>query len=147
MGQDAIENNLQPEAFGEIENASVAVRNSADYGSYLTDGKGLPLYIFGEDRKGTNHEKPKSKCYSACADSWPPLLTAGRPHVEGNVKGDLLATFKRRDGREQVTYDGWPLYRFVRDFGPEKATGQALEDFGSTWHLVSPSGEPIRSRL
>ena len=37
-------------------------------------------------------------------------------------------TIDRKDGAHQVTYNGWPLYRFVRHAGPEKTTGQGLKD-------------------
>ena len=29
----------------------------------------------------------------------------------------------RRDGATQVTYNGWPLYRYVKDVGPETRAG------------------------
>jgi hypothetical protein len=30
--------------------------------------------------------------------------------------------------------------------GPEKVTGQGVEDFGGKWYLVSPSGQEIDHR-
>ena len=65
-----------------------------------------------------------STCYGNCANSWPPLVTSGQPKATSGVQGDLLSTIKRKDGSKQVTYNGWPLYRFVRDVGPQQQTGK-----------------------
>jgi predicted lipoprotein with Yx(FWY)xxD motif len=54
-----------------------------------------------------------------------------------------LGLVERRDGSAQVTYDGWPLYHFAKDFGPREATGQDVEDFGDEWYLVTPQGEKV----
>jgi hypothetical protein len=46
----------------------------------------------------------------------------------------------------QVTYNGWPLYIYVSDVGPEgEVAGQDIEDFGEKWYLISPSGEQVQS--
>jgi predicted lipoprotein with Yx(FWY)xxD motif len=54
-----------------------------------------------------------------------------------------LATIERPEGSNQVTYNGWPLYRYAKDVGPESVTGQGVKDFGGKWYLVSPSGQEI----
>jgi len=53
--------------------------------------------------------------------------------------GVTLATIKRPDGTEQVTYKGAPLYTFVKDTGPGQANGQGFKDVG-TWSAVMSSG-------
>ncbi len=57
--------------------------------------------------------------------------------------GTLLATINRPNGSSQVTYNGWPLYRYAKDVKPEKVTGQGVKDFGGKWYLVSPLGQEI----
>jgi predicted lipoprotein with Yx(FWY)xxD motif len=125
--------------------ATVQTQQSETYGEYLADGFGRPLYLFKGDRRSSGDEPAVSTCYEDCAKAWPPLISSGAPEAAGQAKADLLATIERRDGSKQVTYNGWPLYRYVKDFGPEKATGQDVKDFGAEWYLVTPSGEEVHA--
>jgi predicted lipoprotein with Yx(FWY)xxD motif len=52
---------------------------------------------------------------------------------------------ERKDGANQVTYNGWPLYRYVKDVGPQTATGQDVSEFGGEWYLVTPTGEEVHA--
>jgi predicted lipoprotein with Yx(FWY)xxD motif len=49
-----------------------------------------------------------------------------------------LATITRDDGSTQVTYNGWPLYRFARDTAPGQINGQGITAFGGTWSAAMP---------
>jgi predicted lipoprotein with Yx(FWY)xxD motif len=123
--------------------ATVQTQQSDTYGEYLADGFGRPLYLFKGDRRSSGDEPAVSTCYEDCANAWPPLISSGAAKTAGQAKADLLATIERRDRSKQVTYNGWLLYRYVKDFGPEKATGQDVKDFGAEWYLVTPSGEDV----
>ena len=125
--------------------ATVEAQTSDPYGEYLTDDAGHPLYLFKADKRGSRGQQAESDCYEDCAKSWPPLLSAGEPQARVPVKPDLLATLVRKDGAEQVTYDGWPLYRYVKDVGSEVVTGHDVEDFGAEWYLLKPSGEEVQT--
>jgi predicted lipoprotein with Yx(FWY)xxD motif len=112
-------------------------------GTVLVDGKGLTLYLFLPDKHSSH-----SRCSDICAVAWPPLLLPqGRtaPLAGRGVKSSLLGTTIRSDGGRQVTYNGWPLYRWSNDASPGQATGQGLNNLGGLWYVVSPRGEPIRS--
>jgi predicted lipoprotein with Yx(FWY)xxD motif len=128
-----------------VERATVEVKRSTDYGPYLTDGYGRTLYVFEGDQRSKDDQPAVSKCYDNCAKSWPPLLSSGSPEAKAEVNGELLSTVERKDGSQQVTYSGWPVYRFVRDAGPEKATGQGLKDFGAEWRMIAPSGNEVQA--
>src|SRR5215212_10075710 len=65
--------------------AKVGVR-ATKLGKVLVNGSGVTLYLFEKDAKG------KSACSGACAKAWPPVLTKGRPHASGAVKGAKLGT-------------------------------------------------------
>lgn len=110
---------------------------SGSLGSYLTDGSGRALYLFAADPAG------RSSCSGACAQYWPPLTAAGTPRAQGAVQARLLSTIARSDGSRQVSYDGHPLYYFVRDSAPGSVTGEGNDGFGAKWWLVSPSGQAI----
>jgi predicted lipoprotein with Yx(FWY)xxD motif len=114
--------------------ATIATTDNDDYGKLMTDGERLTLYVFFED------DESSSTCYDACADNWPPLLTAGEPQAEGDVDSALLGTAERKDGSTQVTYDGQPLYYYSDDTAPGDVLGF---DSGNVWYPVAPDGAPI----
>ena len=123
--------------------ANVAVEQSDKHGAYLADADGRALYMFTADKQGADGAQAASNCYDACAEAWPPLLTDGEPQAAEQVDASMLGTIERQGGAMQVTYNGWPLYYYVRDQGPGEATGQDVHGFGGEWYLVAPSGEKV----
>lgn len=116
--------------------ATVSTATSSEYGNYLVNADGMALYLFEADVQGE-----KSTCYDGCATAWPPLLSESAPTVSGKANADFLGTIERKDGTMQVTYNGWPLYTFIKDKAPGDTNGQDVHGFGGEWYLVSPQGE------
>jgi predicted lipoprotein with Yx(FWY)xxD motif len=106
-------------------------------GTILVDSKGRSLYLFRADT-GT-----KSACAGACAAAWPPLVTTTKPTAGSGVKSALLGTSKRAGGKEQVTYNGHPLYLFTGDTASGQTNGQGSKAFGAAWYVLSPAGNQI----
>ena len=109
-------------------------------GTVLVNGQGLTLYLFEPDKQST------PTCTTSCAASWPPVvLPAGvsAPLAGGGLVSSLLGIVHRSDGSLQVTYDGWPLYRWIGDTRPGIATGEGLDNFGGLWYAVSPAGAAV----
>ena len=115
---------------------SVGVSKSA-FGRILVDRRGHSLYRFAMD-KGR-----MSTCYGACAAAWPPLISSVKPHVRAGAKRSLLGRTRRIGGRWQVTYNGHPLYTFVKDTAKGQTNGEGVNAFGAEWDLVSPGGATI----
>ena len=68
-----------------------------------------------------------------------PSTTSRRAIRAGKgVEQHLLGTVKRKDGRRQVTYDGWPLYYYVGDTSPGAISCQNVSEYGGLWLVVSP---------
>jgi predicted lipoprotein with Yx(FWY)xxD motif len=109
------------------------------YGTVLFDGKRRVLYGFTRDKRG----KP-STCYGACAAAWPVYFKPGALRVGKGVKQKLVGTVKRKNGRLQVTYNGWPLYYYVGDTSPGAISCQSVNEYGGLWLVVSPAGKLIR---
>ena len=127
--------------------AKIKIEESEKFGAYLTDADGQALYLFTADKQGQGGTKPESNCYDACAKAWPPLLTKEKPSAAGErVRKSLLGTIKRNDGSTQVTYNGWPLYYFVKDKGRGEATGQDVHGFRGEWYLVQPQGTRVSEK-
>jgi predicted lipoprotein with Yx(FWY)xxD motif len=117
--------------------AVVSVGTAKDVGQVLVDSKGMTLYYFEKDGKGTG----KSKCSGACAEAWPPQLTSGEATAMTGVQSSMLGTIMRSDGTEQVTYAGRPLYTFVEDKQPGEDNGTDSKAFGASWYPLHPNGQ------
>ena len=113
--------------------ATVGVANSS-LGSILVNSAGRTLYLFKAD-VGT-----KSACTSACTTAWPPLLATGNPTAGTGLTASKLGTITRSGGNQQVTYNGHPVYLFIKDKKPGQTTGQGVTAFGAAWFALTPSG-------
>jgi predicted lipoprotein with Yx(FWY)xxD motif len=117
--------------------ATISVGSASGVGKVLVDSKGMTLYYFEKDQKGSG----KSKCEGACAGAWPPLTTSGAPEPMSGVNSSMLGTIERTDGSMQVTYAGWPLYTFVEDKKPGEDNGTDSKAFGASWYPLHSNGE------
>jgi predicted lipoprotein with Yx(FWY)xxD motif len=107
------------------------------YGSILFGPSKRAIYLFDKETSVA------SRCYGACAEAWPPVLTDGGARAGDGVKADLLGTTKRRDGTVQVTYNRHPLYYYVDD-PPGEVLCHNVEEFGGRWLVVDPDGEVVQ---
>jgi predicted lipoprotein with Yx(FWY)xxD motif len=108
----------------------------------------VTVYTFSLDQGST------SACTGACAVTWMPLLTTGKPQVDNStVTSHLTAqdvgVIRRPDGTEQVTYRGKPLYlysaeRYIFAIGSPSSTagnGNGLHGpNGGTFSVVDVGG-------
>jgi predicted lipoprotein with Yx(FWY)xxD motif len=121
----------------QMEVLTLTLRNTR-YGRILFDGKSRVLYGFTRDRRGG-----PSQCYGACARAWPVYFAKGRLQAGNGVNQRLLGTVRRRDGRRQITYNGWPLYYYAHE-GPREVKCQNVREFGGLWLVVKPNGRLVR---
>lgn len=116
----------------QIKEPTVNVVTDPNYGKILTDSKGKTLYMFTFDREN------ESTCYDACKDAWPPLLiNSGQPVPHPDLTGKL-GVAKRRDNTRQVTYNGMPLYYYVKDKKLGDTKGHKVDN---EWFVVSPEAK------
>jgi predicted lipoprotein with Yx(FWY)xxD motif len=123
---------------GPIGPATVSVAEKAPFGPYLVGPDGRSLYIL----EGTRGASGINRCDGECLRIWPPLHPAGRMIAPG-IDARRLSNV-RGYGGPHVAYAGWPLYYYHHDRAPGDTTGQHVRDAWGTWHLLSPSGAPIR---
>ena len=67
-------------------------------------------------------------------------------HRGGAAKQRLFGSDKNPSGGRVVTYNRWPLYRYIGDSKPGQATGQATNLNGGLWYVLSPSGKIITKK-
>jgi plastocyanin/predicted lipoprotein with Yx(FWY)xxD motif len=118
----------------------VVVAQNAKLGAYLTGEDGKSLYLLTADSSN------KSTCSGGCATAWPPFeLDPGESVTAGTgVTGALTTITRADDGKQQVAYNGIPLYYFAKDTKAGDINGQGVK---SVWFLVAPTstaqGGPI----
>lgn len=112
--------------------------STTKYGKILVDAKGRTLYMLTADKHG------KSSCYGQCASFWPPMIASSSHITATGLNASLLRTTRRSDGKLQVSYNGHPLYRFLKDTKARQTNGQGLNAFGGLWWVLSPAGTPIK---
>ncbi len=113
---------------------TVSASESPELGMVLVDSEGFTVYSFAKDKGST------SSCYTACAETWPPVIATGKPAAGEGATSSDLGTTKRKDGTLQVTYAGHPIYTFVDDQGPGEANGNGSTAFGGEWSALDESG-------
>src|SRR5688572_8038205 len=95
-------------AVADYSDGKLALSVKEAFGEYVTDGKGRALYLFEEDKKGV------SRCYEKCAEVWPPFVVSTEKIRVEDLNKDLIGMIERKDGQLQVTYDGKPLYYYIK---------------------------------
>jgi predicted lipoprotein with Yx(FWY)xxD motif len=112
-----------------LKNAELSLKQSDTLGSYLTDSKGMTLYYFTKDAADVN------SCVGQCLANWP-IFSGNNFTVPAEFSAADFKVFVRADGKEQLTYKGWPLYYFVKD---QKAGDTTGDNVGKVWFVIKPS--------
>lgn len=115
---------MATQAFAE----KLQITEKEGLGKFLTDEKGMTLYIFTKDSPGT------SACAGPCVEKWP-LLQAEKIEAPTGTKAEDFSVISRADGQRQVTYKGLPLYYFFND---KKAGDVAGQGVGGVWFVAKP---------
>jgi predicted lipoprotein with Yx(FWY)xxD motif len=117
-----------PSTAAVVKTATATVAGKSE--TILTDAKGMTLYYYTPDKGG------KVTCTGGCATAWPPLmLPAGTTKPTGTGLTGTLGSVPGATGGMQVTYNGWPLYGWIKDKAPGDTTGQGV---GGNWFVVTP---------
>ncbi len=114
-----------------VKTATASVAGSSQ--TILVDAKGLTLYYFMPDKGG------KITCTGGCLANWPPLLAAsGQTTVSGtsDISGKFTLLTNAEANGQQVLYNNWPLYHFIKDKQPGDTAGQGLAS--GKWNVATP---------
>ncbi|HEV2456735.1 MAG TPA: hypothetical protein VGS80_00095, partial [Ktedonobacterales bacterium] len=109
----------------QVKTATATVKGHST--TILTDGQGMTLYYRTTDTASS------STCTGACANTWPPLLTASAPTTASPLSGTLSALSDANG--TQVTYNGHLLYTYSGDSKPGDTYGEGV---GGVWLVATP---------
>jgi predicted lipoprotein with Yx(FWY)xxD motif len=118
--------------------SAVSIRTTP-LGKTLVDANGRTLYLFAGDTANV------SKLSNAGLSVWPRFIASGTVKAGAGAQAARIGTVTSPRGVRQVTYNGHPLYYYVGDTSPGSTRGQALNEFGALWYVLSPSGTAITS--
>lgn len=114
--------------------ALLGAGHAGSYSPVLVDSHGHSLYTL-TDSAG------RMVCTGKCLAFWPPVLvSAATTHVSlgAGVSGEI-GFIRLSKTTKEVTFDGYPLYTFVKDTGAGQSHGEGVVAFGGTWELLRPS--------
>jgi predicted lipoprotein with Yx(FWY)xxD motif len=119
---------------------TIQTKDNPTLGTYLTDSRGMTLYIYTRDTAGV------SNCTGNCLANWPALtVAAGTTPTAASGIGGTLGTITRTDNNAtQVTLNGMPLYFYVKDQAAGDVTGQNV---GTVWFVLDKSGNVVKTAL
>jgi len=121
-----------------VEPITLAVRTATVAGrqAEIVTINGWTAYRFEKDE-----DKPsKVNCANDCVLTWPPAVIDNSEVQVSGIDRNLVGVTIRADGYEQVTLNGWPLYRFKHD---KVATDTKGEGVAGNWSVVRPDGKPV----
>lgn len=116
----------------------VKIGESADYGKYLTDSRGMTLYWYVKDVVG------KSNCSDEfCLSRWAVYYRENIVAPSG-IEAKDFGEIKRVDGKKQTTFRGYPLYYSVNDLDPGDVNRQRGDNvFG---RIIAPDDFPPKQK-
>ncbi len=126
-------NTTTPPATGGTTASPIVLQTGASgtLGTFLVDAQnGMTLYSYSPDTPGV------SNCTGQCAVNWPPyIVNVANPLTAAAGITGALGTTVRADGSTQLTYNGTPLYTYIKDAKPGDTVGQGV---GGIWYVVHP---------
>lgn len=128
------------QATAQAAPTTITIEKNTPWGPVLATSTGKTVYRFVKDAPN------KSNCSGACTVAWPPVLLAKGQTKPAGKGVNHLGAIMRSNGSHQVTYEGIPLYTFVRD---TKGTidGNIKDAFGQWWTVnpAHPKATPVKS--
>jgi len=77
----------------------------------------------------------KVACTGGCAKNWPPLAAPSGTLASANPVPGTLGTIANPAGGSMLTYNGHPLYTYIKDKKPGDVVG---ENVGNVWFAATP---------
>ena len=108
---------------------SVGIAYKSGIGFYLVNASGMTLYYRTTDIQSNG----TSTCTGSCVQIWPVFYVKNLSLPPG-LNATSFNVVSRADGKEQLTYDGWPLYVFSGDHKPGDDNGQGM---GGIWFALN----------
>jgi predicted lipoprotein with Yx(FWY)xxD motif len=105
------------------------------YAGVLANSAAHSLYLLSTEQGATLN------CTGTCTSTWIPVeVTSDTAPVSHGPNVDGTVGFvSRGTGVWQLTFNSYPIYRYVGDTGATTTDGEGIVAFGGTWYLLNAS--------
>jgi predicted lipoprotein with Yx(FWY)xxD motif len=119
----------------------IKTSHNSRLGAIVVSANGLTLYHLTSEKNGA------IKCVGACTSLWLPVLSSGKgkPALGPGLATAKLGTVRRPNGKLQLTYNKFPLYRYYLDKAAGETNGEAVKDGAAAWYAISTAGKIVKS--
>lgn len=118
-----------------------SAHNPSLHTTIVVDAKGRTLYHLSSERAGT------TACSGVCAKFWIPVLaTKGKRVLGKGVVASKVGTVKRSDGKLQLTYNHYALYRYYLDKKAGQASGEGFVTSTGRWYAIATTGKLVKPK-
>jgi predicted lipoprotein with Yx(FWY)xxD motif len=109
-------------------------------GTIVVDAKGRTLYHL------TSETNQHISCTGICTQFWRPVLAESkmRPKLGPGLNAMKVGTVRRPGGALQLTYAGFPLYRYYLDKEPGQHQSEGARYGVGVWYAVSATGKAVK---
>jgi predicted lipoprotein with Yx(FWY)xxD motif len=115
------------------QGTTIMIVQHSSLGYVLAEANGQVVYVYSKDTKNG-----APTCTGSCASQWPPVTGTPKAGPADTFPGSF-GVVKGSGGKEQVTYNGLPLYTFA-GAKPYVTTGNGV---GNEWKVVLLSASDI----
>jgi predicted lipoprotein with Yx(FWY)xxD motif len=115
------------------QGTTIMIVQHSSLGYVLAEANGQVVYTYSKDKKNG-----APACTGSCASQWPPVTGTPKAGPADTFPGSF-GVVKGSGGKEQVTYDGLPLYTYA-GAKPYATTGNGV---GNEWKVVPLSASAI----
>jgi predicted lipoprotein with Yx(FWY)xxD motif len=117
------------------EPLTVNLAYKAGTGFYLVNGSGFTLYF-----RSTDPGNGTSTCTGKCVTAWPLFyLGSGEVYLPPSLTASTFGNATRTDGLKETTFNGFPLYYYVKDTAPGQTNGEAKGNFYACCSVLNMS--------
>jgi predicted lipoprotein with Yx(FWY)xxD motif len=115
------------------QGTTIMIVQHSSLGYVLAEANGQVVYTYSKDTKNG-----APTCTGSCASQWPPVTGTPKAGPADTFPGSF-GVVKGSGGKEQVTYNGLPLYTYA-GAKPYATTGNGV---GNEWKVVALSSSDI----
>ena len=130
-------------ALAGASGAQLLKANIKSYNGVLENTNHHTYYALTAEKGGKIH------CKTSCETLWIPFLVKNsvtRISLGAGVAGKI-GFVKRTVTLKQVTFNGYPIYKFSGDSGPNQSNGEAVAADGGTWYLANAAAGTVAKTM
>jgi predicted lipoprotein with Yx(FWY)xxD motif len=134
---------MAPRGAGAVIGPTLQAVTVPGYSGVLANSAGMTLYVLNTEKGSVIH------CHPTCLQTWIPLEvpTATTSVSLGPGVHGAIGFVARTSTKKQVTFNSYPLYRYVKDTAVGQAGGEDLSSYAGTWLMARAAASTATDTL